>query len=104
MTVAIDRMKAMVITGSRSCFTVLVSVVASADGETPKSSIGTKARSAATKTSVPAAARKSSRYVSGYALETATTGDSRCTSGDTLPARIAYAPGQLNSHTGNRNP
>ncbi len=51
----------MVITGRRSCRTVFMNVTPSALNGTPKISIGTNARSEAMITSVPAAARKSSR-------------------------------------------
>jgi hypothetical protein len=64
MTVAIERMNAMVTTGKRSCRTVWPKARDRAAGLVPFTNIGTNARSAAKKTSVPAVARKSSRYVS----------------------------------------
>src|SRR5262245_66614430 len=66
--------------------------------------IGIDARSAATKTSVPAAARKSSRYVNGYGADDATIGGSRWTSAAGFPPWRRYAPGQLSSQTGKRKP
>src|SRR5687768_1325343 len=102
MTVAIERMKAMVTTGNRNWRTVCRKARDKAAGLVPERYIGTKARSAAKRTSVPAVARKSSRYVNAYGPVFAATGGSRCTRGVGLPSTIRYAPGQLNSHTGKR--
>ena len=56
-----ERMNAIVTIGRRSCRIVFANVVPSALAGTPRTIIGTNAMSAATKTSVPAAARKSRR-------------------------------------------
>ena len=42
--------------------------------------------------------------MSGYGEVAATTGVVRCTRAIGLPSTMLYAPGQLNSHTGNLNP
>src|SRR5689334_20432274 len=95
-------MKAIVTIGSFNCATVLPNATLRMVGLAPAATIGINARNVAISTSVPAAARKSRRYVSGYGVVWATTGASRCTSATGLPSTIWYAPGQLKSQTGKR--
>src|SRR4029077_8879776 len=97
-------MNAIVIIGNRSWRSVLTNVVHRTPGAIPDMIIGIEANSAARNTRVPAAARKSSLYVSGYAVDAATTGGSRCTTAAGCPSWMRYAPGQWNSQTGKRKP
>ena len=104
MTVEIDRMNAMVSTGSRSRAMVARSADGNADPGTLRSSSATNANTTAMHTSVPAGARKSSRYPSGYGVTAAATGDARRMSGAGLTSDHVQDPGDCRFHTAYRKP
>src|SRR5579871_4001259 len=103
MTVAIETMNAIVTTGRASWRIVRPKVSRNVRAGMPAIIIGMNANIAAMTTSVPAADRKSSRNVAAYGDGFAAIGGSRSTIGTAFPASSRYAPGQENSHTGNRN-